>query len=163
MKYFLVGFMGCGKTTWGKKLAAKSGYPFIDLDSILEARTGMTITKYFAAFGEDAFRQLEAEVLKETDYPENVVVSTGGGLPCFFNNMEWMNKYGQTIYIKLSAKTLADRLENGKISRPLLMNKKGDDLIAFISDKLAERETYYLKATKVINGIDPSIEKLELS
>jgi shikimate kinase len=161
MKYFLVGFMGCGKTTWGRKLAAKLEYEFIDLDHILEAKAGMSIAEYFSSFGEDAFRQLESDVLKQTEYPGNVVVSTGGGLPCFFDHMSWMNSNGQTLYIKLSPKTLADRLENSKTVRPVLQGKKGSELVEFITGKLAEREGYYLEASHIIDGIDLSVEKLE--
>lgn len=161
MKYFIVGFMGCGKTTWGRKLAAKCGYEFIDLDHVLEAKAGMSIAEYFSSFGEDAFRKLESQVLKETEYAENTVVSTGGGLPCFFDNMDWMNANGKTLYIKLSPKTLADRLENSKTIRPVLQGKKGDELVEFITGKLAEREGFYLQATNIVEGIDMSVEKLE--
>ena len=161
MKYFLVGFMGCGKTTWSRKLAAKLGYEFIDLDHALEANVGMSIAEYFSSFGEDAFRQMESDLLKQTEYPENVVVSTGGGLPCFFDNMDWMNANGKTLYVKLSPKTLADRLENSKTVRPVLQGKKGDDLVEFITGKLAEREAFYLKAHHHVDGIDMSVEKLE--
>lgn len=152
--------MGCGKTTWGKKLAAHLGYEFIDLDHLLQDKVGSTIAEYFAAHGEDAFRKLESSLLKETDYPENTIVSTGGGLPCFFDNLQWMNTYGKTLYIKLSPKTLAERLENSKTIRPVLQGKKGDELVAFITEKLAEREDYYLQATHSINGIDLSVEKM---
>ncbi|MGF7042979.1 shikimate kinase [Mucilaginibacter lappiensis] len=161
MKYFLVGFMGCGKTTWSRKLAAKLGYEFIDLDHVLEDKAGMSIAEYFSSFGEDAFRQLESDVLKQTEYPENIVVSTGGGLPCFFDNMNWMNTNGKTLYIKLSPKTLADRLENSKTVRPVLQGKQGDELVEFITGKLAEREGYYLQAGHIVEGIDMSVEKLE--
>jgi len=133
---FLVGFMGCGKTTLGRKLANRLGYDFMDLDHILEAKEGMTIAEYFAKHGEDAFRRLESEVLKHTRYPEHAVVSTGGGLPCFFDNIGWMNAHGKTIYIKLSPKTLADRLEKEKEERPLLRQHHGEALVAFIADKL---------------------------
>ncbi|MGN8072566.1 shikimate kinase [Mucilaginibacter sp. 22184] len=161
MKYFLVGFMGCGKTTWSRKLAAKLGYEFIDLDHVLEAKAGMSIAEYFSSFGEDSFRKLESEVLKQTEYPENVVVSTGGGLPCFFDHMQWMNTHGQTLYIKLSPKTLADRLTNSKTVRPVLQGKQGDELVEFITGKLAERESFYLQAAYIVEGIDMSVEKLE--
>ncbi|NOW99073.1 shikimate kinase [Mucilaginibacter sp. SG564] len=161
MKYFLVGFMGCGKTTWSRKLAAKLGYEFIDLDHVLEAKAGMSIAEYFSSFGEDSFRKLESEVLKQTEYPENVVVSTGGGLPCFFDHMQWMNTHGQTLYIKLSPKTLADRLTNSKTVRPVLQGKQGDELVEFITGKLAERESFYLQAAHIVEGIDMSVEKLE--
>ena len=161
MKYFIVGFMGCGKTTWSRKLATKLGYEFIDLDHVLEAKAGMSIAEYFSSFGEDAFRKLESQVLKETEYAENTVVSTGGGLPCFFDNMDWMNVNGKTLYIKLSPKTLADRLENSKTIRPVLQGKKGDELVEFITGKLAEREGFYLQASNIVEGIDMSVEKLE--
>jgi shikimate kinase len=158
---FFVGFMGCGKTTWSRKLAAKLGYEFIDLDHVLEEQAGMSIAEYFSSFGEESFRELESAVLKQTKYPENAVVSTGGGLPCFFDNMDWMNANGKTVYIKLSPKTLADRLENGKAKRPLLRDKHGDELIAFITDKLAEREGFYLKAALIADGLHMSPEYLE--
>jgi len=158
---FFVGFMGCGKTTWSRKLAAKLGYEFIDLDLVLEEQAGMSIAEYFSSFGEESFRELESAVLKQTKYPENAVVSTGGGLPCFFDHMEWMNTNGKTVYIKLSPKTLADRLENGKAKRPLLRDKHGDELIAFITDKLAERESFYLKAALIADGLHMSPEYLE--
>ncbi len=158
---FLIGFMGCGKTTLGRKLANRLSYPFMDLDHVLEAQAGMTIAQYFAQYGEDAFRKLESTVLKQTDYHEHMVVSTGGGLPCFFDNIEWMNAQGKTVYIKLSPKTLATRLENEKEERPLLREKHGEALVAFIADKLKEREPFYDKATIVTDGLSLTAEKIE--
>ncbi|MDB5001469.1 MAG: shikimate kinase [Mucilaginibacter sp.] len=157
---FLIGFMGCGKTTLGKKLASSLGYNFIDLDHVLEAQIGMTIPEYFSTHSEEEFRKLESEILKTTQYPQNTIVSTGGGLPCFFDHIEWMNNHGQTVYIQLSPKALASRLDHPKASRPVLQGKKGDELIAFIEHKLAEREGYYLQATHTVNGIDLSAEKV---
>ena len=158
---FFTGFMGCGKTTWSRKLAAHLGYDFIDLDHLLEEQAGMTIAEYFASYGEEAFRILESEVLKQTAYSNNTVISTGGGLPCFFDNMNWMNAHGKTVYIKLSPKTLVDRLEKGKAKRPLLRDKHGDELLAFITEKLAEREDYYLQSDYIADGISLSVEDLE--
>ena len=157
---FLIGFMGCGKTTLGRKLASRLGYEFMDLDHILEARAGMTIAEYFSRFGEEAFRKLESEVLKFTKYPEHAVISTGGGLPCFFDNMDWMNAHGKTVYIKLSPKTLADRLENEKDKRPVL-NDHGEDLVAFIAGKLAERDKFYDEAVVIADGLSLTAEKVE--
>lgn len=157
---FLIGFMGCGKTTLGRKLASRLGYEFMDLDDILEAKVGMTIAEYFSAFGEDAFRKLESEVLKQTEYPENAVVSTGGGLPCFFDNMDWMNAHGKTVYIKLSPKTLANRLENEKDQRPVLRDH-GDNLGAFITGKLAERDKFYDRASIIADGLSLTAGKVE--
>lgn len=157
---FLIGFMGCGKTTLGRKLASRLGYAFMDLDDIFEAKAGMTIAEYFSAFGEDAFRKLESEVLKLTEYPENAVVSTGGGLPCFFDNMDWMNAHGKTVYIKLSPKTLADRLQNEKDQRPVLRDH-GKDLVGFITGKLGERDRFYEQAAIIADGLSLTAEKVE--
>jgi shikimate kinase len=158
---FLVGFMGCGKTTLGRKLANRIGYQFIDLDDVLEKHAGMSIAHYFRDHGEAKFRELESEILKQTEYPENAIVSTGGGLPCFFDHMDWMNSHGQTFYVKLTPKTLAERLEHGKADRPLLREKHGDALIAFIDEKLAEREVFYNQATFVVDGLSLNAEKAE--
>jgi shikimate kinase len=158
---FLIGFMGSGKTTLGRKLAAKMGYEFIDLDHKLEQQVELSIAEYFSLFGEDAFRKLESEVLKNTIYPGKAIVSTGGGLPCYFDNMDWMNTHGRTVYIKLAPKTLADRLENGKEERPLLQEKHGDDLVAFIEQKLTEREDFYSQANIVADGLSLTAERLE--
>ncbi|TSJ43283.1 shikimate kinase [Mucilaginibacter corticis] len=160
MRLFFIGFMGCGKTTWGRKLANHLGYEFMDLDHVLEEKAGMTIAEYFTAHGQDAFRELESSILKETNYPENVVVSTGGGLPCFFDNMDWMNANGKTLYIKLSPKTLAERLDKGKTTRPLLHGLHGEELVSFIAEKLGERVSFYEQATHIINGIDMTVEGL---
>jgi len=162
MKIFLIGFMGSGKTTLGRKLAVRMSCEFIDLDHKLEQQVELSIAEYFSIFGEDAFRTLESEVLKKTIYSDNVVISTGGGLPCYFDNMEWMKANGKVIYIKLSPKTLADRLESGKEERPLLQDKHGDDLIAFIEQKLAEREGFYSQANIIADGLSLTVERLKL-
>lgn len=151
---FLTGFMGCGKTTLGKKLASKLNWPFIDLDAVLEQQAGVAIAEYFSTHGEDAFRQLESSVLKEFDYPADAIVSTGGGLPCFFDNVAWMNAHGHTVYIRLTPKALASRLENNKEDRPLLRHKHGDELVSFIESKLAEREPFYTQAEHIAEGLN---------
>lgn len=158
---FLIGFMGCGKTTLGRKLANRLGYEFIDLDEVLEAQAGITIAEYFSQHGEAKFRELESELLKQTAYPANAVVSTGGGLPCFFDNMDWMNQNGKTFYVKLTPKALAERLDKGKTTRPVLQGKTGDELVGFIEEKLSERDAFYNKATFIVNGIDLTSEKAE--
>ena len=162
MKIFLIGFMGSGKTTLGRKLAARMNYEFIDLDHKLEQQVELSIAEYFSFFGEDSFRKLEKEVLRKTQYPENVVISTGGGLPCFFDNMDWMKANGKVVYLNLSPKTLADRLEAGKEERPLLQDKHGEALVAFIEKKLEEREPFYSQANIIADGLSLTAERLEM-
>lgn len=152
--------MGCGKTTWSKKLAARLGYEFIDLDTVLVEQVGKSIAEYFEEHGEADFRRLESELLKQYPYPEKAVISTGGGLPCFFDHMDWMNTHGQTLYIKLSPKTLADRLEKARVVRPVLQGKKGDELVAFIEGKLTEREGFYNRATHILDGMTLNVDDM---
>ncbi|MEQ7800710.1 shikimate kinase [Pedobacter sp. ASV1-7] len=154
MKIFLIGFMGCGKSTMGKKLAQKLGYTFVDLDHEIEKNLGSTIGAYFAGHGEDAFRKLESETLKTFDYPANVVIATGGGAPCFFDNMDWMNENGLSIYIEMSPAALAKRLESGKDKRPLLKDLTEAQMIEFIEKKLNERNVFYQRALLKVNGIN---------
>lgn len=153
MKIFLIGFMGCGKSTMGKKLAVKLGYEFIDLDHQIESSIGTTIAQYFSVHGEAAFRKLESEALKTFDYPSNAVIATGGGTPCFFDNMEWMNANGLSVYIEMPAAALARRLEGGKEKRPLLRDLNEKEMITFIENKLTEREVFYKRALVTVNGI----------
>jgi len=154
MKIFLIGFMGCGKSTLGRKLATKLGYDLIDLDHQLEKITGITVADYFAAHGEEAFRKLESDTLKSVEYPKNCIIATGGGTPCFFDNIEWMNENGTTVYIEMPAPALAKRLESGIAKRPLLRNLTPEGVIGFIENKLAEREGFYTKAQLILSGIN---------
>nr|WP_068888956.1 shikimate kinase [Pedobacter panaciterrae] len=159
MKIFLIGFMGCGKSTLGKKLAAKLGYDFIDLDHVLENEVGSNIGEFFAANGEDAFRKLESKLLKEHNYPANCIVATGGGAPCYFDNMDWMNENGITMYVELPPVALARRLEKGKEKRPLIKDMDHEQLIDFIESKLAERDLFYKRAFLSIDGINVTPDK----
>lgn len=160
MKVFLIGFMGSGKTTIGKKLANYLKYEFIDLDKLIESKAGMSIVSYFEFHGEEAFRELERDILQKTEFPENVIIATGGGAPCFGDNMEWMNKNGLVAYLSLSPKALASRLEHSKTDRPLIRHLKGDELIDFISSKLQEREVFYNQAKYVVSASDLTAERL---
>lgn len=160
MIYFLIGYMGSGKTTLGRKIARKLGWNFIDLDAVFEETTGLSISGYFERYGEDRFRQEERRILMNTPYPEHCVVATGGGLPCFFDNMAQLNRLGTTVYIQVPPAILAVRVQHGKQVRPLLQQLEGDALIAFITGKLAERETFYTQASLTVDGRSPDINEL---
>jgi shikimate kinase len=161
MRIFLIGFMGCGKTTFGKKLASALAYPFFDLDHQIEAQVKQSIAEYFAAHGEADFRQLESSVIRNSDYPEDCVISTGGGTPCFYENMEWMNVNGLTIYLEMSPLALARRLEKGKSKRPLLKDLDEAGLVQFIEDKLSDRAVFYSQAKLTVDGIHVNAEAIK--
>lgn len=161
MKIFLIGFMGSGKTTSGKRLATALNFKFFDLDHQLADVTGMSIPSYFEAHGEDAFRILERETLQTFHYPSDCVISTGGGTPCFFDNMEWMNENGLTVFINMPPLALAKRLEGGKQKRPLLKDLDQTGMIQFITEKLEDRLPFYNKARIIINGINLNVELLK--
>jgi shikimate kinase len=160
MKVFLIGFMGSGKTTIGKKLANYLKYEFIDLDKLIESKAGMSIVNYFEMHGEPLFRELERDILQKTEFPENAIIATGGGAPCFGDNMEWMNNNGLVAYLSLSPKALASRLEHSKTDRPLIRHLKGDELVDFISSKLQDREVFYNQAKYVVSASDLTAERL---
>lgn len=153
MKIFLVGFMGCGKSTKAKQLANLLACPVIDIDAVIVEQQQMSIADYFAANGEAAFRQLENEMLKSFDYPDTCVVATGGGLPCYFDNMEWMNQNGVTVYLEMTPPQLVSRLHNRE-KRPLLKGMDDEQLLTFIIGKLEERNVFYHQAKLIINAFD---------
>ncbi len=159
MKIFLIGFMGCGKSTKAKQLANRLNCPVIDLDAVMVDEQGKTIAEYFAEHGEAAFRKLESETLKQYNYPETCVVATGGGLPCFFDNMEWMNANGKTIYLQMTPAQLVSRLHNRE-KRPLLKGMDDEQLLTFVEMKLTERNAFYTQAQLVVNAFDLEIEEL---
>lgn len=157
---FLIGFMGSGKTTYGRKLAAHLKIAFVDLDEVFEKQNEMTIANYFAVFGEEKFREKESELLKNTVYPTNAIVSTGGGLPCFFDNLDWMKQHGTVVYLQVPPKVIAARLSNAKTERPLLQHKTGGELLQYINQKLTEREPFYLQAQIIASGVGITPQKL---
>ena len=122
-RFFLIGYMGSGKTTLGKILATHLNLAFIDLDTYIEQRYFKTITQLFEEKGEDEFRIIEQAALQEVSDFENIIISTGGGAPCFFNNMQLMNEKGITIFLNVTAEKLVENLKNAKSVRPLLKDR----------------------------------------
>jgi len=153
-KFFLIGYMGSGKTTVGKQLAKKLNLQFIDMDMFIENRYHKSISAIFEEKGEDCFREIERKALHEIIDFENIVISTGGGLPCFFDNMDVMNQVGTTIYLKVSVEELANRLRTGKQQRPLIKDKNPEEMKDFITVNLAKREEFYNQATYIFETDD---------
>ena len=160
MKIYLIGFMGSGKSTIGRKLANHLHFDFVDLDRLIEIKAGMSIAEYFNAHGEEKFREFERDVLRQSVFPENTIIATGGGAPCYFNNMAWMNETGKTVYLSLEPKALANRLENAKVQRPLIKGLSGEELVNFIKLKLGSREPFYHEAQFIVSGTDLTAERL---
>lgn len=152
MRIYLLGFMGCGKSSLGRRLARRLDYPFVDLDRVVEDQEGQDIPGIFAQKGEDWFRQREQKALHETVSLPRAVIATGGGTPCFFDNMEFMNRHGVTVYLKMSTISLSHRLEYARKKRPLIGELKGEELHQHIRSALEEREPVYMQAHCIIKG-----------
>lgn len=157
---FLIGFMGSGKTTLGRKLARSMSLPFLDMDQEIVQRVGMSITEYFTLHGEQSFRELEREVLY-AQKDKKAIISTGGGAPCQVDNMDWMLQHGTVVYLYHTPKSLWSRLSKSDPNkRPVLKNLTGDELLLFIEGKLAERSPYYDRAHIIVDQVKTSLNKI---
>lgn len=144
--------MGSGKSFWGNVLAANYSYMFYDLDDVIENEERKTISEIFRHFGEKYFRDVERDCLRKFATKENFILATGGGTPCFHNNMEWMNKNGTTIFINEPIDVLVKRLLPEKAHRPLIKDLNDDELYNFLSKKFAERSSFYSRAQYHLEG-----------
>lgn len=161
MRIFLIGFMGCGKTHWGKILGEKLKMPFFDLDALIEEREGKNITDIFAEMGEEYFRMLEKDVLyMVTENHPTFVMACGGGAPCFFNNIDYMKSRGTTIWINCSTECLYSRLVEEKEKRPLIRNIPDDELRTYIIKKYSDRKIFYQQADVIFVEDDVTLEAL---
>ncbi|MEJ8757759.1 shikimate kinase [Pontibacter sp. H259] len=152
MLIFLIGMMGSGKTTLGKELAEKLGYTFLDLDAVIEEKENRTIAELFAAEGQEWFRELERSALQRiiSNYKQ-AIVATGGGTPCFFNNIALMNASGETVFLDVPVKDIVQRLSQSDLSnRPLLLGKTQSELISFLGKTLADRRQFYVQAKYIL-------------
>lgn len=154
MIIYLIGYMGAGKTTFGKQVAKKLGLRFIDTDDYIVNRNKASINDIFKQHGEYGFRMIERAALKEISNGDNLVVATGGGLPCFYDNMAYMKKHGISVYLKVGENELADRLDSIKASRPLLKDKSREELKQSVHDMLQTREPYYNRANIIVDATD---------
>lgn len=153
MLIFLIGYMGCGKSSLGQPLSRLMNYSFIDLDSTIERVCEMKIEDIFAQFGEEYFRKEERRQLIELcETSENCVISTGGGTPCYNDNMEIMKRYGLTVYINLEKNILISRLLSSKKKRPLIQSMTEEELREFVGNSLASREPIYNQSEINITG-----------
>ena len=169
IRVFLIGYMGAGKTTLGKAFARAMGLTFVDLDWYIEERFHKTVRQLFTERGEDGFRELERRMLHEAAEFEDVAISVGGGTPCFFDNMEYMNEVGETVFLDVDIQVLFRRLKAAKQQRPLLDGKTDEELLLFIQEALQKRLPFYSRAKHVFNGemledhcqIQQSVERLK--
>ena len=138
--------MGSGKTTVGKALSKATGLMFYDLDWYIESRMHTTVSKLFSDRGEEAFRKIEYNMLHEVAEFEDVIISCGGGTPCFFDNMDYLNQQGDVVYLKATPEVLYKHLLMAKVERPLLKDKTPEELIAFITGHTKQREPFHTKA-----------------
>ena len=156
--------MGAGKTTIGKALSKELGIIFYDLDWYIESRMRKTVSEIFAERGEEGFRKIEYNMLHEVAEFEDVIISCGGGTPCFFDNMDYLNQQGQTVYLKAEPEVLYKHLQMAKVERPLLKGKSKEELLTFIKEQLEKREPFYTKARYTLDvSLMDNYEKIKIS
>lgn len=159
-RIYLVGYMGAGKTTVAKHLASKLGWMHYDTDSLFEEKYHISISDFFHKYDEALFRKLESQVLRDTETLENAIISTGGGTPCFNENMSWMNNHGTTIFLKISFKTAVHRILHSKKKRPLAESKDETQLLDFVEHHYGSRMPFYEQAELIVKGEDLDIDEI---
>ena len=163
-RIILIGYMGAGKTTIGKALSKELGIIFYDLDWYIENRMRKTVSQIFAERGEEGFRKIEYNMLHEVAEFEDVIISCGGGTPCFFDNMDYLNQQGQVVYLKAEPEVLYKHLQMARVERPLLKGKSQEELLTFIREQLERREPYYSKARYTLDvSLMDSYDKIKYS
>ncbi len=161
MRIFLIGFMGCGKTHWGKQLSQKLQLPFFDLDNVIEEQEGKSVTAIFEEKGEEHFRLMEKDVLHLlTESHDSFVMACGGGAPCFFNNIDYMKRRGTTVWINCTTDSLYNRLLKEKDTRPLIKAIPDEELKAFIIKKYADRKIFYQQAAVILADENLTLDSL---
>ena len=163
-RIIFIGYMGAGKTTIGKALSKELDIPFYDLDWYIQTRMRKTVAQLFSERGEEGFRQVEYNMLHEVAEFEDVIISCGGGTPCFFDNIDYMNRQGETVYLKATPEVLYGHLKMGKSVRPLLIGKTENELLTHIEQQLSVREHYYKQAKHVLDvSLMDDYEKIKIT
>jgi len=155
MRIFIIGYMGSGKSTFGPELADALNIPFYDLDIEFESRYKISITDFFHKYGEKYFREIERNLLHEIGKHDDFVLAAGGGTPCYHQNMDFMNRTGITVYLKVPINTLKERLKASPRKRPVLGTFDGPDYEQHLRDHLNLREPFYLQAQIILDGSNP--------
>lgn len=151
-RLYIVGYMASGKSTFGRALAGKAGWRFVDLDEEIERQTGRSVAEIIREDGEAAFRALESSVLRQTSSLNKTVVACGGGTPCYRDNMEFMTLHGMTLWLVASPERMAERIIQAGDTRPLVADKCPEELAAFVTDHLRRRQPHYFKAQWRFSG-----------
>lgn len=152
MNIFIIGFMGSGKTHWGRIWAAKEKLSFFDLDSEVEHAFKMSVSAIFEEKGEEKFRELERYHLRKFASKRNFILATGGGTPCFDENLKWMKLHGTVFYLKAEPEFILEKVLNEVEKRPLMKDVNPSELLFFIQKKLTEREPVYAQATVILEA-----------
>ena len=161
-RIYLVGYMGAGKTTAAKRLAHRLGWEVADTDALFEEKYRISIDDFFQKYDEPLYRKLESEILKSTESLDKVVISTGGGTACYFDNMDWMNQHGLTVFMRISPTAAVDRVLHSRHKRPLARGKTEAELMEFVSQHYAARMPFYERAQITVKSEDFDLEGLVL-
>lgn len=152
--------MYSGKTTVGRKIARKLNFDFRDIDNAFEEKYKISVVDFFMKYGETLFRKIEHDLLIELLSLEKTIISTGGGTPCYYNNMEIINKNGFSLYLKMSIKSIISRMNQSKKRRPVLEQLKNGSVEGFVTNQLLEREKYYNQANQVVKAESADINHI---
>ncbi len=152
--------MGAGKTTAARRLAQRLGWEVVDTDAMFEEKYKISVNDFFNKYDGPLYRKLESEVLKETENLKNTVISTGGGTACYFDNMEWMNQHGLTVFLRISEKAVVDRLLHAKRKRPLAVGKSEEELIEFVAQHYTSRLPFYEQAQITVKSENLDVDGL---
>ena len=159
-RIYIVGYMGAGKTTAARHLASHLGWEVVDTDALFEEKYKISVCDFFNKYDEPLYRKLESEVLKSTENLDNVVISTGGGTACYFDNMDWMNQHGLTVFLRISQTAVVDRLLHAKRKRPLAEGKTESELTEFVNRHYIARLPFYEQAKITVKAENLDLENL---